>query len=320
MKIAVVGLGDVARRYVNYLKHRRDRPRLLYVDNDPDVRTRLARTGRGCAADLAQLLAEHAPDAVLVLTPPATHAAIAIEAASSGAAVVVEKPPALRRVDMEAMGAFDGVIRCIAPYRLMPVFSQACALMEADCAIDLRIRVNWPRHDQYFAKPWRSDFDRGGGPLWNTFFHHVDLAVELLRRAAPHPLAARVHCLTTRQADIELRSPAGVALLQLTTSPGPRVEQCTARIGDRLLVASGLRCSERITVDGRLARAEAEPAIVAAFTQAALASLDGSDAHRPKDLLPTVELLERIHAGQCAEPQRLLGGAFGSHERSTREG
>ena len=292
----MVGVGEVSRRYVDYLQRRPNPPRLLFADTDPDVRARLVRAGWPCAASLVQLVAEHAPDAVLILTPPDTHAAMAVEAASAGATVIVEKPPALRRVDLDAMAEFNGAIHCLAPYRSMPVFAHVCALIGMGDRVDLRVRVNWPRHPRYFASPWRSDLGRGGGPLWNTFFHHVDLAVELLRRSTPHPVEARIHRLTARHADVELRSPAGAARLRLTTSLGQPVERCVARVGGRSLVASGLRCSERISVDGRLVYADAAAAIDAAFTRAALAPLDGSSAHQPQDLGPTVELLERIHS------------------------
>src|SRR3546814_17759811 len=56
-------------------------------------------------ADLAELLEQSRPDAVHVLTPPASHAAIALAAMEHGCHVLVEKPMADSAADCEAMVA-----------------------------------------------------------------------------------------------------------------------------------------------------------------------------------------------------------------------
>src|SRR3546814_18780044 len=56
-------------------------------------------------ADLAELLEQSRPDAVHVLTPPASHAAIALAAMQPGCHFMVEKPMADSAADCEAMVA-----------------------------------------------------------------------------------------------------------------------------------------------------------------------------------------------------------------------
>lgn len=56
-------------------------------------------------ADLRSMLSQAHPDAVHVLTPPATHADVAIAALEAGAHVLVEKPMAIRPREAEAMVA-----------------------------------------------------------------------------------------------------------------------------------------------------------------------------------------------------------------------
>src|SRR3546814_18275844 len=56
-------------------------------------------------ADLAELLEQSRPDAVHVLTPPASHAAIALAAMEHGCHVLVEKPMADSAADCAAMVA-----------------------------------------------------------------------------------------------------------------------------------------------------------------------------------------------------------------------
>ncbi|WP_433833322.1 Gfo/Idh/MocA family protein [Actinoplanes sp. CA-015351] len=296
MRVGLVGFGDVAGKYADYLGRGFDPPDLLFADSDPAVRARLADAGRPAVDNLTGLLAQ-APDAVMILTPPDTHVALAIEAAAGGVAVLVEKPPALRVADLDRMESAEGRVRCIIPYRSMPVFGHAAAFARDGGRIDLRLEVNWPRHDSYFAKPWRRDLQRGGGPLWNTFFHHVDLAAELLRQGRDEPIEAIVHLLDAHRADLDLHGPAGVARLRLSTALTASIERCEVRCDGRTLLAEGLRCSERISIGHDVLHESDRETVAGHFTRAALASLRGGRAHEPHELRSTVALLESVHAG-----------------------
>src|SRR5690606_7567199 len=92
LRVALVGAGYVAGHHLAALK------RLDFVDvvgicdpNQEAARALAARHGvERVATDLAGL-AEAKPHAVHVLTPPATHAAIALQALEMGCSVLVEK-------------------------------------------------------------------------------------------------------------------------------------------------------------------------------------------------------------------------------------
>jgi predicted dehydrogenase len=75
------------------------------VDRDLAAARELARRHPGAAAftGLAQALSERPADVVHVCTPTASHAALAREALSAGAHVMVEKPAAATRAEAEAL-------------------------------------------------------------------------------------------------------------------------------------------------------------------------------------------------------------------------
>ncbi|MEO8010436.1 MAG: Gfo/Idh/MocA family oxidoreductase, partial [Dokdonella sp.] len=95
LRVAIVGAGYVASHHIAALK-RLDFVEIVGIcDKNLDAASALAqRFGIGMvAADLAGLAPARA-QAVHVLTPPATHAALAIEALEMGCGVLVEKPMA----------------------------------------------------------------------------------------------------------------------------------------------------------------------------------------------------------------------------------
>lgn len=104
LRIAVVGAGYVATHHLAALS------RLDFVDivalcdsQRAAAEALAARFGIGrVVASLAELT-DARPDAVYVLTPPATHAALAIQAMDMGCHVLVEKPMADSAADCEAM-------------------------------------------------------------------------------------------------------------------------------------------------------------------------------------------------------------------------
>lgn len=99
---AIAGCGWVARDHFlpGLLEAARERPvtalpRLVAVtDTDPAAAERLAARAPGVRAvpRLADLLADHRPDAVYVATPNHAHRPVAEAAAAAGAAVLCEKP------------------------------------------------------------------------------------------------------------------------------------------------------------------------------------------------------------------------------------
>ena len=74
-------------------------------DLDNDLRNRFASryTQARATADFAEMLADESLDAVVVATPVPTHYALAKQALEAGKHVMVEKPPAMRAVEMDEL-------------------------------------------------------------------------------------------------------------------------------------------------------------------------------------------------------------------------
>ena len=103
LKIGVVGAGAWGRNHVRTVAGLADAELAAVCDTDPKVRERVSRQYPGVlvTSDVAALLA--AVDAVIVASPAATHAAVALQVLEAGKPVLVEKPFALSVKDAEAV-------------------------------------------------------------------------------------------------------------------------------------------------------------------------------------------------------------------------
>jgi len=104
LRVALVGAGYVAAHHLAALK------RLDFVEvvglcdaNLEAAKTLAERHGIATVAPSLAGLAATRPQAIYVLTPPASHAAIALEALDMGCGVLVEKPMADTVAECEAM-------------------------------------------------------------------------------------------------------------------------------------------------------------------------------------------------------------------------
>ncbi|HYD48201.1 MAG TPA: Gfo/Idh/MocA family oxidoreductase [Terriglobales bacterium] len=103
-RVALVGCGRIANVHAGYL---RQTPHVDFIGaSDLDVRSRDSFAGRWQVptyADIDELLAAAQPEVVHLVTPPATHAPLAIQLMERGVDVLVEKPMALDVAEAERM-------------------------------------------------------------------------------------------------------------------------------------------------------------------------------------------------------------------------
>ena len=104
LRAALVGCGQIAGFHLSALQ-RAGVTVVAVADRDEQKAAELAAWAGGAQVftDARKLLAEARPDVVHVLTPPSSHAALAIMAAEAGAHVLVEKPIALSTDEADAM-------------------------------------------------------------------------------------------------------------------------------------------------------------------------------------------------------------------------
>jgi predicted dehydrogenase len=146
MRVALVGCGQIARAHIGALAGQADLTIVGVCDRDEQqARQAAALSGARPYTDLETMLRTERPNAVHVLTPPATHANLAIAAIEAGCHVLVEKPMALSLADADRMiaaaTARGVMLGTNHNYRHKPSISKAERLVAAG-AIGRVVHVN----------------------------------------------------------------------------------------------------------------------------------------------------------------------------------
>jgi predicted dehydrogenase/nucleoside-diphosphate-sugar epimerase len=105
MKVGIVGAGEIAAYHVDFTKEIHDVKIVGICDRNSEKAEKLAtRSGIKKSYDnIEKMLKYSKADVVHILTPPKTHAALAIQAMNAGCHVLVEKPMAINVAEAEEM-------------------------------------------------------------------------------------------------------------------------------------------------------------------------------------------------------------------------
>ena len=183
MKVGVIGCGAVA--------HYCHLPALLRISGvtiaavaDPDeaLRNRAAQSARCAAFKSAEfLLASAEVDAVIIATPPPTHAAIGIMAARAGKSIYLEKPIATTltdAADLFAAASEAGVTAAVGfNRRSHPLYIRARDMIRRGAVGELQaIQTMFCEPVPAGGLPvWKAARSSGGGALLDLASHHVDI-------------------------------------------------------------------------------------------------------------------------------------------------
>ncbi len=184
LRVGVIGYGQ--RGTIARYAHRPGEGSRIVVVADPSARAQqAARAHFGdsvtCVDTVADLLAAGV-DAVVILTPDDTHAAITVEALRAGAAVFVEKPMAIQVADADLMleAAYTSGAKLYVGHNMrhMPVIRQLKRLID-DGAVG-RVRAVWCRHfvghgGDFYFKDWHADRRRTNTLLLQKGAHDLDV-------------------------------------------------------------------------------------------------------------------------------------------------
>jgi len=187
------------------------------------------------AANCRDLINDPQIELVVVATPPAVHAALAIEALAAGKHILLETPCVLNSFEAEALLEAEqrsgrGVIvahhrRWDADFRL----AREC-LATGEIGDALRIKfVHWQyslgmspciaRQDGAFPDShWRKEIATGGGMLWEFGIHRFDQLL-LLAKDEPISVYARIDHAESRAVDTGL-----LAVIQFASGLEAHVE------------------------------------------------------------------------------------------------
>jgi predicted dehydrogenase/nucleoside-diphosphate-sugar epimerase len=199
MKIAIVGCGDIARAHIPFIV-KDSRHRIIGLcDEDVAKAEALAKTlgVQKVHRTLAELLEQQNPDVVHILTPPQSHAGLAMSALRAGCHVLVEKPMALSVEDADAMIATakaHSVRLCVNHNQLFdPVVLKARRLVDqgfVGAVIGLESYYGF-NLAQTSERQWVTNLP--GGVFQNLAPHPLSLILHFLH----DPLELQVSSLTT---------------------------------------------------------------------------------------------------------------------------
>ncbi len=193
-RFALVGVGQRSRHFIDaLLADHADHARLVALcDANTEAlaaRVReLGHAGEGLATYGAdafdRMLTETRADAVIVLTPDATHADLACRTMEAGCDVIVEKPLATTAEDCRRILRTRNATgrRCTVTlnYRYAPWNTTIKRLLVEGrigrvVAMTMRKTLGHHRGASYFHR-WHAQMDRSGGLLVHKGTHYIDLA------------------------------------------------------------------------------------------------------------------------------------------------
>ncbi|MFN8643952.1 MAG: Gfo/Idh/MocA family oxidoreductase [Candidatus Binatia bacterium] len=138
LRVGLIGCGRIARVHRAYLQGIESVELIGVCDTDAAARSAFAtECGLPAFGSVAELLERGRPDVAHVLTPPATHAPLALELLQGGVNVLVEKPMALATAEAEVVIAAahraDRWVSVDHNRWFDPVVQEAAAIVEGGC-------------------------------------------------------------------------------------------------------------------------------------------------------------------------------------------
>ena len=190
LRVAVVGCGVIAPRHVEAYADTGRTELVGVVDVDFD-RARAFADRYGCPnyyTSVQDLLAEQNPDLVSIVTPPGTHADLAITFLEAGRTVLLEKPPCITLTDMDRVAEAEtrsaGRVYVVFQHRHGSAGRRAKHLLTTGALGAPQLSVCetlWFRPVSYFDPDWRGTWSgEGGGPTLGHGIHQFDLLLNLL--------------------------------------------------------------------------------------------------------------------------------------------
>jgi UDP-N-acetyl-2-amino-2-deoxyglucuronate dehydrogenase len=188
--IGIIGLGMAVQPHAQALQELAD-VATVFAAFSPSARRREAfhdTYGFPIVATEAALLEDPRIDVVLVLTPPRTHADVALRAARAGKHVLLEKPidvdlPRARAL-VEAFEDAGLRLGVVFQHRFRRSPLALAALLQQHALgqlLSVSANVRWWRSPEYFAQPGRGMRERdGGGVLLTQAVHTLDLLLHLV--------------------------------------------------------------------------------------------------------------------------------------------
>jgi predicted dehydrogenase len=185
LPVAVIGAGLIGRTHIDQALRHPDVDLVAIAEPSDDGRQLAGAAGIPWFADFEQMLQSAKPRGVVIATPNATHARIAVRCLEGGAATLVEKPIADTLDDAAriAKASADTGLPVLVGHqrRHNPIVLRAKEMIDSGALgrpVCVTAMSTWLKPADYFDTRWRRE--KGGGPILINLIHDVDLLRFLL--------------------------------------------------------------------------------------------------------------------------------------------
>ncbi|WP_213230525.1 Gfo/Idh/MocA family protein [Caballeronia sp. NK8] len=180
MPVAVIGAGLIGKVHID-LAARHDEVSLAAIADPTDAAKQMAASFNvPWFADYRAMLDTVKPKGVVIATPNATHARIALDCIERGVAVIVEKPIAHTVEDAKRISDASREFRIPVlvghQRRHNPIVRRAREIVASGRLgkpVSATALCTWLKPDDYFNTSWRRT--EGGGPILINLIHDIDL-------------------------------------------------------------------------------------------------------------------------------------------------
>ena len=177
--IGVIGAGLIGRTHIDRALKEPGFELAGIADPSDEARRLAESAGVPWFADHDALIRSARPRGVVIATPNATHAKLAVHCLQRGVAVLVEKPIADTLADAKAIceAAAAAKLPAIVGHqrRQNPIMRRAKQMVAAGKLgrpVCLTALSTWLKPNDYFDTAWRRE--KGGGPILINLIHDVD--------------------------------------------------------------------------------------------------------------------------------------------------
>ena len=183
LKFVLIGCGYIGKRYISILSQHPQCEISALIDTDFKLPEAYHHTGIPAFHSVdAWLHSGLQSDAVVVATPNATHASIAIASLKQNNHVLIEKPMALKRSEAETIiqtaKAQNKKAMVVLQNRFAPVSGWLKKLIDSKQLGNIfLVQANcfWKRDERYYKKySWHGTKEMDGGCLFTQFSHFID--------------------------------------------------------------------------------------------------------------------------------------------------
>ncbi|MBP3466097.1 MAG: Gfo/Idh/MocA family oxidoreductase [Paludibacteraceae bacterium] len=183
IKFAVIGLGHIGKRHAEMIKRNPDAELVAVCDILPKSETGFDGDQQYFSSIDEFLSAKVDADVVNVCTPNGYHASYAVKLLGAGYHVVIEKPIALSKADVEKVLykslEMSRHVFCVMQNRYSPPSEWLKSVVDQKLlgtTYMVQLNCYWNRDDRYY-KPgnWHGSQTLDGGTLFTQFSHFIDI-------------------------------------------------------------------------------------------------------------------------------------------------